>query len=245
MAAAKQLRLTSSRALGRQGRLLTLESDADVGFKGGQFLIVDTGLRKDDGAPLKRCYSIMSSSKEQTTLELAVHRVGEGSEALQAFEPGAEVAYSGPWGKLLASKQPSTGPALVIATDTGITAALGLLCGVELAPRLAETTLLWLDHYPHALLERADVEARLSKRLGRFERREIPAVNDPARAEVAENALQELFDCGQPGPSSLWLVGDGAVLFSLRDRIAAAGGADAAGNASIECFFNNPDRKTS
>lgn len=243
MASPKYLQLVSNENLGDESYLLTLESEADIGFRGGQFLIVDTGLRKDDGSPLKRCYSILSSSDQQRRIELAIRRIGPGSTALEGFEPNATVAYSGPWGKLLASAQAEDGPALVVATDTGITAALGLVAGEEFAPRRSETTLIWFDHEPHALITEADAKRRAPESLGCFERREIPAVDDESRIEATLEALDDALErAGADSPNAIWLVGDGVTLYAIRERLASRYGAELASAASIECFFNNPER---
>lgn len=242
MATPKTMRLVSNEPRGARGRLIELESESDVGFKGGQFLIVDTGLRKEDGAPLKRCYSILSADSEQRRIEIAVQRVGAGSRALQELGPGAAVSYSGPWGKLLATSQEATGPAWVVATDTGITAALGLVRGRAFAPHLPLTTLVWFDHSADALLSPEDVEERLPEGLTRLERHELPAVGSDRRLDSARDRLRTLAASATSLPTALWLVGDGEVLFTLRDEAGRLFGVDTAEGASIECFFNNPDR---
>ncbi|MEM6671572.1 MAG: FAD-dependent oxidoreductase [Planctomycetota bacterium] len=242
MATAKNMRVVSNDPLGARGRLIVLESAQDVDFRGGQFLIVDTGLRKEDGAPLKRCYSVLSADADQRRVQVAVQRVGPGSEAMQALEPGTSVPYSGPWGKLLASAQEEQGPAWVIATDTGITAALGLVLGAAFAPRLHETTLVWMDSARDALLSDSDVRERLPSALSGYARHEIPEVGAAERIGAALDVVRRMVERTVPRPAALWLVGDGDVLHALRDDVQERLDEDLAERASVECFFNNPKR---
>src|SRR5258708_14806264 len=99
-----------------------------LGFVGGQSLIFDTGLGRENGKAVKRAYSLLSADAEQQRFQIAVQRLpqGPGSGFFHAAQPGAEVTFSGPWGKFL----PDDGrprPTLLVATASGITAALGLL----------------------------------------------------------------------------------------------------------------------
>jgi ferredoxin-NADP reductase len=97
-------RLTAAASVGPDTRLLDLalaEGDS-LGFIGGQYVIVDSGLASPHGKAARRAYSILSSDDEQTHFQLAVKRIGTGlgSSYLSDVAVGAQIAFSGPWGKL-------------------------------------------------------------------------------------------------------------------------------------------------
>src|SRR5689334_18681111 len=139
----------------RARRLLFEMSDpADLGFIGGQYIIIDSGLTLPSGKAAKRAYSIASPDSEQTRFELVARRIDGGicSNYLHELEVGATLKFSGPWGKFLpvsldvdaqlagAGAPAAPGSTWIIATDTGITAALGLLAGAAFRERRAQTT---------------------------------------------------------------------------------------------------------
>ena len=119
-------------------------SEGEVGFQGGQYVIVNTGIELAGGKIAKRAYSILSSDAEQREFQIAVRRIGEGpgSNFMHRIEVGAELTFSGPWGKFV-SNGAAAGQRLVFATDTGITAALGLLQGRGSRALADATTAVW------------------------------------------------------------------------------------------------------
>ena len=242
MSAPKTLRLVSNEPISDCGRLLVLTSEIDIGFVGGQFLIVCTGLKKADGAPLKRCYSILSKDSDQRCIEIAIYDVGRGSHALQALEPGAKIIYSGPFGKLKPNAQPTLDPNWIFATDTGITAAVGLVNAASFEERLPRTTLVWCEHSSPRPFPLSEIKGRLPRKLQHFECVELPAVGHSARCDAALEQFQLMTSAASSAPGAIWLTGDGSVLFALRDAIEDQFGSELASNAGLECFFNNPNR---
>ena len=242
MAQAKTMELVGKRALGANACWLDFDLPKDLEFAGSQFLIVDTGLRLQDGSPVKRCFSISSPDTKQRSIELAILKVGDGTRALADLPLGAEVTFSGPWGKLSPGADDPLAPALVVATDSGITSALGLLRGRAMGRHLKRTTFLWLDHGPSALLPRETGSNLLPAGLGRFETADIPAVGSPGRAGEALRALEQL-EVDVTHESSIWLMGDGDLLHPIKESLLAkVAGLDPA-RVRLECFFNNPNRR--
>jgi len=123
----KTFRIVATRMAGEATRVLELEDLSGEGFAlgGGKYVIVHTGLVNADRA-VKRAYSLMPVAGSRTA-EIAVKRLdGLGARAMHELPLGATRDYSGPWGKLT----PEDGLAertLLVATDTGITTALGLV----------------------------------------------------------------------------------------------------------------------
>jgi ferredoxin-NADP reductase len=137
--------LTGSESLGDETRLLSFRiADGELGFVGGQYIIVDTGIPIADNKIAKRAYSIISSDAEQREFQLGVRRIGggPGSNFMHRLEIGSELKFSGPWGKFVA-RDTIDGELLIVATDTGITAALGLLRGRDLYRGREQSKLIW------------------------------------------------------------------------------------------------------
>ena len=142
----------------------------------------------------------------------------------------------GPWGKFAASDADVDEPTLVVATDTGITAALGLLRGRAFARRLAGTTLLWFATSDDDFVTESFVRERLPAACASFRVERFPAVGHPERPLVARHWLART-----DRPARAFLAGDGDVTTALTEALLAAGlGASA---IAVECFFNNPAKR--
>ncbi|AUX39145.1 oxidoreductase FAD-binding family protein [Sorangium cellulosum] len=237
-----RIRIACAEPLGPGARLLRIEraDGAEVGFAGGQYVIINTGVTLPGGKLAKRAYSLLSSDAEQRAVEIAVKRIaaGPGSNMLSDIAVGAELEWSGPWGKL---RLPDgfSGRALVVATDTGITAALGIARSAA-AAGARQLELLWLVESAAYFLPEPFVRDRLPAAAsltiaGGF----LPVGHPerPARAcAIAEEQLAR-------GPyDAVLCAGDGAVLYPVRDRLASLGAPE--GAVLLESFFNNPLKKS-
>src|SRR5262245_51863256 len=100
MAAVKTARVTRVADVGADSRLVQLRMDEPLGFAGGQFIIVDSGLTLPSGKAAKRAYSPISDDREQLLFELVVKRIEDGpaSGYMHALQVGDELRFSGPWG---------------------------------------------------------------------------------------------------------------------------------------------------
>ena len=245
MATQKEMRVIAVDELSPLARAVTLQPLEPLGFVGGQYVIVNSGATLVDGQgqqkTAKRAYSIITPDARQDEVTLAVRRIGEGpaSRYMHALSPGDVVPFSGPWGKFLADDARPRRATYIVATDTGITAALGLVRGQAFAPQLATARLLWLVESEHYFVTEAFVRARLPWSLP-MARVTIPAVKHPERVAAARAALDGLLADGTP--ESVFLAGDGDVLYPLRDRLVAAGVSD--GSIRVESVFNNPNKKS-
>ncbi len=240
MARPRSARLIDAANLSGKTRVLTFEVAGEpLGFVGGQYLIFDTGLVREDGKAVKRAYSLLSADAEQQRFQIAVQRLpqGPGSGFFHAAQPGAEVAFSGPWGKFLPDDARPR-PTLLVATDSGITAALGLLRGRAFAPQRAQSRLLWLIDPAAGLLPEELVRFACAELAVETAIEIVPPPGHPERIVTARAAVQRAL---APRPESVFLSGDGAVLYPLRDDLASAGVDEAA--IRLEAFFNNPQRK--
>ncbi|NMO16463.1 FAD-dependent oxidoreductase [Pyxidicoccus fallax] len=235
MATARSAHLLASAPLGARGRLLTFETPEPLGFVGGQYVIVDTGIEREDGRRHKRAYSLVSTDREQLRFQLAVYQHGPGSHVLHAAEPGAVFSFSGPWGSFLPEdSQPRR--TLLIATDSGITAAVGLLRARAFMPHHPMTRLVWLrpDGFDFFPLETLRERTGLVPETGG-----LPPVGHPERLEALRAEVLPYF--ASNAPERVYLSGDGAVLAPLRTELHGLGLAE--GTVRLESFFNPPVRK--
>jgi ferredoxin-NADP reductase len=218
-------------------------ADAPLGFAGGQFIIVDTGQVAASGKAIKRAYSILSADTDQSQFVLATKRLprGPGSTYMHGLTVGDVITFSGPWGKLMpppeAGGQPH-GRTLVLATDTGITAALGLVQSQRFAPLRAKARFVWLRTDPGYFLPDAFVRARLPADLGQCQLDVVPPVHHPERLphvmalvgpDLAPGRVQQVF-----------ITGDGDVNYALLDHFTRAG--VGATRDNVESFFNAPKK---
>jgi ferredoxin-NADP reductase len=248
MAQRKVGRVVETRLLGGGAREVTLAFDEPLGFVGGQYLIVDSGAllpggdrgrmgppqgvraeevpSRGEAKAAKRAYSILSPDREQTRATFWVKRIGDGpaSSFMHRVAPGDEVPFSGPWGQYL-PEDARPRRTLVFASDTGITAALGLISGGRFAPHRETTELVWArqtgDFVPDALVRERFPEVQIAV---------LPPVGHPERLAAARGLVTA-------DAESVYLSGDGDLLYPLRDALAPA-------VVRMECFFNNPAKKS-
>jgi hypothetical protein len=214
-------------------------ADAPLGFAGGQFIIVDTGQVAASGKAIKRAYSILSADTDQSRFVLATKRLGQGagSAYMHQLGVGDAIKFSGPWGKLVPAPAPG-GRTLVLATDTGITAALGLVQGQRFAPLLAGARLVWLRTDALYFVPDAFVRDRVPPGLGAFEIDVVPPPDHPERLGHIKSLLGADLHPGRV--QQLFITGDGAVNYALLDHFLGLG--ITATRDNVESFFNYPKK---
>ena len=238
MAIPKLARVIDCGDLGADTRWVQLEMDEPLGFAGGQFIIVDSGLTLPNGKAAKRAYSPISADSEQQRFELAIKLLPDGpcSSFMHQLRPGEQMRFTGPWGKMVPDEA-SAGPTLVVASDTGISAALGLVRGTRFAPLLPGATLLWLRSSSAYFVPDAFVQERVP---AACTLRIVPAppINHPERVPYVRALVQEHWQ--QHGLARAFSAGDGAINYALLDDLVAGG--IAATPYHVESFFNMPKK---
>ncbi len=222
MATPKHATLIANEPAGDGARRLTFKPEEPMKFVGGKFVIVDTGIEIEPGKNLKRAWSIASSDSEPDTFSLVLQQIegGQGVTRMHAAETGERFSFSGPWGKFTWPDTLPDTPALVIATDTGATAAAGLMQ----AQHRGEAHVLWL---------RSDTgfEVELDADI-----RPLAPVKDPNRIDQARGLLLQCLMAETP--SILFLCGDGDVVTALA-AVANEHGLEG-DRLRTEIFFNKP-----
>jgi len=99
MAIPKTARIIAATDVAEGTRHLTVEMIElpSLGFVGGQYVIVDSGIVLPSGKAVKRAYSILSADSDQSRFELATMRIpdGPGSGFMHEQPIGAEIRFSG------------------------------------------------------------------------------------------------------------------------------------------------------
>jgi ferredoxin-NADP reductase len=239
MATPRQARVLASRRPFAGSQVLEAALlDGPLGFIGGQYVILDSGKLLPNGKAAKRAYSILSPDAQQERIVLAALRIGGGlgSAFVNDLKPGDTFQFSGPWGKLRPPTQADR--TLVLASDTGITAALGLVRGAGFAAALPRTDFWWLHATDLAFVEPPWVAAHLPPALGSTHFAPVPPDPDPERGVIAARAVRELLASG--GIARAYLCGDGVINRAAADALAAAGVPVEA--VAVETFFNGVKR---
>jgi ferredoxin-NADP reductase len=240
MAVAKQAHVVNARTIGPDTRLLELEAAEPLGFVGGQYIIIDSGLVSANGKAVKRAYSLMTSDAEQTRFQLAVQRIpsGPGSDFLHGLEAGKQISFSGPWGKFYVREEPVQGTTLVLSTDTGVTAALGLVRSARFAALLPQTDFVWLRTGPDYFLPEAMVREAIPKSCRDVQCGIIPDIDHPERVSHVRAVFRYVLSCS--GIANAFVSGDGAIASVLLDDLTHAGVPTTKDH--IESFFNMPKK---
>jgi ferredoxin-NADP reductase len=238
MATSKRARLVRASQAGPQGRIMQFEAEEELGFAGGQYVIVQTGVVTTDGKTVKRAYSISSSDASQRSFELAVRPIenGPGSKYMASLPVGADLAFSGPWGKFLIAPETASEPVTVLATDTGITAALGIVGSSRLARHAQRIPLVWLTAGDSYFLSESEVRARVNSVPAQLHAVRVPVGQPDRDAWWHHNhsaVLDHVFGCK---PAKVYLSGDGQLLASIRDALR---GSERPPEVVLETFFHH------
>ncbi len=238
------LRIVHAEDIAPSTRVITIEraDGAHFGAFGGKYIIVNTGVPLPEGKVAKRAYSLMADRGAPGRAQIVVKRLprGPGSSALHAAEPGTELSFSGPWGKLVPERG-LEGTTLFLATDTGITAALGVVEQARGSAAGAELEVLWLSAPDETFLGIAHARSRIEAAGARLVVAAIPPVDAEARAPLAWAHLEARIR--ERSPTVLLAAGDGAIVHPLLKR--SLPGRAGVQEVRIECFFHNPERKVS
>lgn len=242
MAGPKKLRLIKREILNPDTCLCTFEvmSDEGLGFVGGQYIILNSGLKGPEGNDLKRAYSILSRDDEQLQLQLCIKEIPGGKVSPQFFTTslGKEFDFSGPWGKFIKNPDwPAKGPIFLVATDTGITAVLGLINSQKFLPRLSDCSLLWFVPDENYFMNYDEVKRRLPVEFSDLQIHPLPISRDSKNhSQVRELLEKKIQQMGKP--ENAFLAGDGQLIMICKQLLESKG--VKSDHIGIENFFNKP-----
>jgi ferredoxin-NADP reductase len=235
----KTARVVRSQLYGADTRWLELVAEQPLGFVGGQFVTVDTGRVHASGKPIRRAYSVLTADSEQLRFELASKRIPDGpvSSFVHDLAANAEVRFTGPWGKFFPAPA-AAGATLLLATDTGVTAALGLIQSRSFQPLLRDATFVWLRASPEYFLPEALVRAHIPDACARVQIGTVLPIGNPERVDFVRNLVAELLATSRF--EQAFISGDGGVNYALLDDLVAAG--VFCNRDQLESFFNMPKK---
>ncbi len=211
-------------------------------FIGGQYIIVNSGRLLPNGKMGKRAYSIPTPDSNTHQFELVVRRIpdGVGSDFIHSLKPGDSFEFSGPWGKYLPpASEENFGSILVIATDTGLSAALGLVNAAKFHRCLPQTRLLWFVESGQYFVPPQFAAERMPEGI-RWQIVNAPQVGDDSRVPFCCGEVESLLKDETFG--RIYLSGDGKILSGLEGLFQNKGyGKD---QVITETFFNHKELKT-
>ena len=193
--------------------ILTFSYDPDDGgaYLPGKYIIVNTGVQTSEGKVIKRPYSLMQLDDENKFFKCAIKMVTPylGCDYLKKLNVGDTLQYSGPWGKFRTSPEHKPNlSTVVMASDTGITAALGLVAQETFQPHLKDTKLVWLYDKEKPFLSVSVVKDFLNKGLNEF------ICINRNDADLWKQWIKSQGHIDQQ-----YLVGDGAVISHWRQQV--------------------------
>lgn len=215
---------------------MTME-DFDLGFIGGQYIIINTELPLSENKTIKRAYSIISSDEDQKEITLAIKPIldGLGSPFFKEVSKERILPFGGPYGRLKYENTNSPQcKKLVLATDTGITAALGLLKGKDFKDHLPNTTLVWIAENESYFITLPKLRELLPKELHEMRFFKATSSFDPKR--VVEDRFFSFLDGKKFG--YLLASGDGSIIEPIKNRFVE--NEISPENIKMEYFFNRP-----
>lgn len=214
----------------------------ELGFKGGQYIIVNSGKLLPNGKLGKRAYSIPTSDREQYRFELVVKKIleGVGSNFIHDLKVGDTFEFSGPWGKYQIAEGTQE-RILCIATDTGITAALGLLRGKAAISFLSESKLIWFLSSPHYFIPIDKVRSWLPSTLSLQIVSSTPTIDGQSRGFFIEEEISKILQ--EKVFTKIYLSGDGLALRHLKSKFLESENYQPE-QIIMESFFHHESLKT-
>lgn len=237
----KTLRIVAASTHHASTRVLQVECVEGAPFAavGGKYVIVHLGAGPGD-RPIKRAYSLMPVHDMPERAQLAIKRLhGPGSDALHTAAVGATLGFSGPWGKLI-PEQGLHERSLLVATDTGISSALGIVMQAAADDTTRPLEVLWLRSAQEDFLDVDTVTGRIEKAGVRCRLATIPEVSAHERTSMAWALIDARVV--ELGPGLVIATGDGAIVHPLRARLPQHFAH--VRDVRIECFFRNPEKKS-
>ena len=241
MASPKRAEVTAVEELNPWTRRVVCEMTIPecLDFTGGQYIIVNSGRMLPNGKMGKRAYSIPAPDSDSGRFELVVRRIpgGVGSGFIHSLRPGDSLEFSGPWGKYLPPESAEKlGRILVVATDTGLSAALGLVKGSRFSRFLPSAQLIWFVESDDYFMPPSFVREQMPPGI-KWNSVYAPGVGEDARVDFCRRHLEGVL--GKEGFDRFYLSGDGKILSGLEDLFLGKGyGHD---QIAVESFFNHKE----
>lgn len=208
---------------GTQSFFLRLPAGERLAFTPGQFISCE--LPVGEGAPLVRPYSL-ASSPEDPELEICVDLVasGPGSTYLFRLEPGAAIAFTGPFGSFALAEPPAV-PLVFVGEGTGIAPLRPMVRRALERGGDQPITVLQGARYDHELIYRDDFDAWTATH-PRLHWEPVLLATEAEIGPIAaleELVIERFVRADDDRERRFWICGVGPMAGRLRDTLRAAG----------------------
>jgi CDP-4-dehydro-6-deoxyglucose reductase len=201
---------------------LTLVEPPGIRFAAGQFVSFEID-RAGSPFPATRPYSIASSPRERTSIELAFNRVpeGPGSSYLFSLQNGDDTTFKGPVGSF--TLRDNARDVLFVATGTGIAPIRSMLLALADAGSTRRITLYWGLRSERDLYYEDEL-ALLRNRLPRFSvTTTLSRPSERWRGAVGRVVPLVVNDITSVANLDAYVCGNGSMIRDVRDAIRRKG----------------------
>ena len=224
--------------------VITLKMPDGFQFKGGNWILLNSGFSDSKGNLSKRPYSIMSSDSNGQIIRIAICKISRGGVSehmIENLERGAELEFGGPYGKNYYIKDADPdGKLLLAATDTGITAMMGILNGNSCQKYLNRILIFWFREDNYEFLSDDYIYRNIPVNISNsFNIVIIPPPDDVGRYQIIRKELTGAIL--EMTPALSFLSGDGFALRIMREILCIFGMEDE--YIRTEPFFNSDMKK--
>lgn len=218
--------------------LLTFSKSEEMGFVGGQYIIVNSKIENEEGKPIKRAYSIISDEKNQLEFQIAYKLLKDGvvtNKFLNHLKQGDEIAYSGPWGKFLVEETfPGPGEILILSTDTGIASAISFINSKKLEGRTQDIRFIWMVPSSDYFIDYKTIKQRIPEGIKDYQIIEIPEMGRPKRDALLDETKEMVSKLS--GIKNAFLSGDGIIVRGIKEFLMQRGMSEEM--IGTEVYFN-------
>ncbi|MFZ8934519.1 MAG: FAD-dependent oxidoreductase [Bacteriovoracaceae bacterium] len=232
-----QAKLIQRQKINETTHLLTFKAIEELKFIGGQFIIIDSGLKNEEGKPYKRTYSLLSEDSNTTEFQIAYKVLEKGivtNQYLNQLKEDDIITFSGPWGKFLKDENYfGQGDIFVLATDTAVASALSFVNSQNIKEK-NKISFYWMVPDNDYFLSFDLVKKRLPQDLKHFEIISAPEFGSSQRSQLVEMA-KDLTKKHQ-GARTILLAGDGKIVNECREYLVDNGVSE--NHIGMEVYFN-------
>lgn len=230
------------KVLNNSTHLLTFSKEEDMGFVGGQYIILNSKIENEEGKPYKRAYSILSDDKDQKEFQIAYKLLKDGvvtNRFLNHLKEGDEIAYSGPWGKFLVEETfPGPGEILVLCTDTGIASAISFLNSKKAEGRKEDIRFIWMVPSSDYFIDYQTIKERIPEGIKDYQIIEIPEMGESKRDSLLDETKEMISKLS--GIKNAFLSGDGIIVRGMKEFLMERGMSEEM--IGTEVYFNKVRR---
>ena len=234
-------KVTEIRQFQKDCRMITMDVK-DISFIGGQYIIVNSGVKLAEDKFAKASYTLCSPISNPESISIIVKKIDKGvcsTHLVEKLKEGDELNFSGPWGAKKFEEFNPNDETLLIATDTGISAIIGLLNSEQTRDCLDKCRILWLTPSENYFIPLNDLKEMIPEQVqGKITVEYVAQPNFSIRIDQSKAILKNILESYKP--KFAMLAGDGDIIEPLQQQLYKSGIEE---NIPVDWFFNNPKKK--